>query len=68
MCCVVFFVPWFEVRGDYCSFVDISEIVDHHCPNILFLVVQFNPKQCYVHNIGLSVNTDRYVIIHQVQL
>ena len=28
----------FEVRGD-CSFVDIGEIVDHHCLNFLFIII-----------------------------
>ena len=54
MCCVVFFVPWFEVRGDYCSFVDISEIVDHHDHSLHYLFI-FAIQM----NIGLYITSGR---------
>jgi hypothetical protein len=39
---ISFYVQWVEIRGD---FVDIGEIVDHHCSSFIF-IIHFTLKIC----------------------
>ena len=42
---VLFYDQWVEVKGDIVPFVDICGIIDHHCLNFLFIIVNHSTAE-----------------------
>jgi hypothetical protein len=55
ICNGLFYVQWFEARGD-CCFVDISEIVDNRFLNFLFIMKHCIFFQFYIYSIITLLN------------